>query len=131
MKFLLDTHVWLWSLLEPTKLSVGIQAILSNANNTLFLSPISVWETLILIEKKRIQVNGDSATWIATALRSSHVHEAPLTNAVAIRSRQIQLPHQDPADRFIAATTLEYSITLITADEHLLNSAQLPTVAAR
>lgn len=54
MKFLLDTHVWLWSLLEPTKLSVGIQAILSSSNNTLFLSPVSVWETLILIEKKRI-----------------------------------------------------------------------------
>ena len=130
MKFLLDTHVWLWSLLEPTKLNAITKSILIDPANTLFLSPISVWETLILIEKKRIQVNADPITWVTTALRHSHVHEAVLTHAVAMRSRQIQLPHQDPADRFIAATAIEYALTLLTADEHLLKSAQITTIAA-
>lgn len=68
MKFLLDTHVWLWSLLEPTKLGINVQAVLRDANNRLFLSPISIWETLILIEKKRIQVNSDPVTWVSIAL---------------------------------------------------------------
>jgi PIN domain nuclease of toxin-antitoxin system len=63
-------------------------------------------------------------------LRSSHVYEAALTYAIAMRSRQIQLPHQDPADRFIAATAIEYAFPLITADEHLLKFSQLTTIAA-
>lgn len=54
-------------------------------------------------------------------------HEAPLTHAVALRSRQINLPHQDPADRFIAATALEYGLTLMTADQHLRNADWLST----
>ena len=49
--------------------------------------------------------------------------EAPLTHAVAIRSRQLVLPHQDPSDRFIAATAVEYGLTLMTADHLLLNAA--------
>lgn len=110
MKFLLDTHVWLWSLLEPTKLNTTTKPILIDPTNTLFLSPISVWETLILIEKKRIQVNADPIIWVTTALQRSHVHEAALTHTIAMRSRQIQLPHQDPADRFIAATAKVYGI---------------------
>jgi len=79
-----------WSLLEPTKLNVVIQPILSDANNALFLSPISVWETLILVEKKRILVNTDPATWVTTDLHRSRIHEATLTHAIAIRSRQLQ-----------------------------------------
>ena len=50
--------------------------------------------------------------------------EAPLTHAVAIRSRQLMLPHQDPADRFIAATALEYNLTLMKADNTLLSTQQ-------
>ena len=54
MKFLLDTHIWLWSLLEPEQLSDNTRDVLKDDRNTLFLSPITVWETLILAEKNRI-----------------------------------------------------------------------------
>lgn len=131
MKFLLDTHVWLWSLLEPARLPPTLQATLRHPQNILFLSPISVWETLILIEKKRIQVNTTPVLWIETALRTSRVQEAPLTYGIAVRSRLIQLPHQDPADRFIAATAIEHSLMLITADDLLLNSSQLTVLSAK
>ncbi len=53
MKYLLDTHIWLWSLLEPDKLDADVVKILENTDNELFISPITVWETLILAEKKR------------------------------------------------------------------------------
>lgn len=65
--------------------------------------------------------------WVALALQTSSVESASLTYGVAIRSRQLQLPHQDPADRFIAATALEYDLTLMTADQHLLNLTDIPT----
>ena len=51
-----------------------------------------------------------------------------LTHAIAVKSRQIELPHKDPADRFIAATTWEYDLMLITADLLLQQCPQIRTV---
>lgn len=65
------------------------------------------------------------------ALRTSRVQEVALTHAIAVRSRQLLLPHQDPADRFIAATAVEHSLTLITADALLLNSSQVSVLPAK
>jgi len=58
-------------------------------------------------------------------LKRSPVQEASLSHAIALKSRLMELPHQDPADRFIAATAWEYEMTLITVDEHLRNCSQI------
>lgn len=125
MKFLLDTHIWLWSLLEPEKLSDNTRGVLKDDQNTLFLSPMTVWETLILAEKNRISLNKAPEDWVQEALQRSPVQEAPLTHSIAIKSRLILLPHEDPADRFIAATAWEYELTLITKDDHLRKASQI------
>ena len=51
--------------------------------------------------------------------------EAPLTHEVAMKSRSIQLPHKDPADRFIAATAFVYGLTLVTADSNIAVSQEI------
>ena len=104
MKYLLDTHIWLWSLLDPNKISSQVQEILRNGANELYISPITVWETLTLAEKGKIELDPSPEEWIIEALQRSPVVEAPLYHAVAIKSKSITLPHHDPADRFIAAT---------------------------
>jgi PIN domain nuclease of toxin-antitoxin system len=62
---------------------------------------------------------------IVEALERSPVKETPLSHAIAIKSRAIALPHQDPADRFIAATAWEHDLILITEDEKLQSAAQI------
>lgn len=119
MRYLLDTHIWLWSLLEPNKINKKTAEVLRNKDNELFISPITVWETLILAEKERIELDPSPKEWILEALKHGPVKEAKLSHAIAIKSRLIELPHKDPADRFIAATAWEYDLTLITADEKL------------
>ncbi len=99
--------------------------VLENPQHELFISPISIWETLILAQKQRIILNPSAQEWIQEALKRSPVQEIPLSNAIAIKSRLIVLPHQDPADRFIAATAWEHDMTLITVDEHLIKSTQI------
>jgi PIN domain nuclease of toxin-antitoxin system len=131
LNYLLDTHVWIWSLIDFNQLGSTTQSLLVDPQNVLFLSPISVWEALLLIERRRIIVHDEPYRWLETVLRDSALREAPLTHAIAIRSRTLSLPQQDPADRFIAATALEYNLTLITADQHLLNLAGLTTLPAR
>lgn len=128
MNYLLDTHIWLWGLLEPERLSHEMVSILTDDDNNLFISPISIWETLILAEKGRIELRPTPQAWIAEALENSPVREAVLSNAIAIKSRQIDLPHKDPADRFIAATAWENDFVLITADLLLRECQQIKVV---
>ena len=51
MKLLLDTHIWVWSLSEPSRLSPGVTRALDSKSSELWLSPISLWELGILVEK--------------------------------------------------------------------------------
>jgi len=125
VRLLLDTHIWLWSLLEPVRLTKQVAAELENPDNELWLSPISLWEVLILVEKRRVVLDLDAAVWIRRVLARVPFKEAPLNHEVALKSRSLSLAHQDPADRFLAATALVYDLTLVTADERLLHSKEL------
>lgn len=125
MRYLLDTHIWLWALLAPERLEDAVIQVLEDEEHELFISPITVWETLILAEKGRIELKPSPREWIAEALQQSLVKEARLTHTIAVKSRSIELPHQDPADRFIAATAWENDLVLITADSKLKESEQI------
>jgi PIN domain nuclease of toxin-antitoxin system len=119
MKLLLDTHIWLWSLAEPHRLSRRVAKELDNRQNELWLSPISMWEAFLLVRKKRVQISTDFTTWLATSLSTLPVIEAPVTFEVARALPTPKVPHEDPADRFLAATAKAFDLTLITADNNL------------
>ncbi len=111
--------------MEPEKLDEDIAQVLENKDNELFISPITVWETLILAEKGRIELRPSPNEWIVQALKRSPVKEAKLSHSIAIKSRQIEFPHKDPADRFIAATAWKNDLILSTEDEILKESKQI------
>ncbi len=128
LKVLLDTHIWLWYLLGDDKLSTNLQAIVASKKNELWLSPISVWETLVLAEKGRLELDSEAITWVKRYLRILDVKEARLTYEIAILSRQLDLSHQDPADRFIAASAIHYNLILATVDSRLVGLDWLKTI---
>ncbi len=119
MKLLLDTHVILWSVAEPERFPQNIALELENESNELWFSPVSVWEILLLAEKRRIILEADHKMSIRKMLKNLPLREAVLNQEVAIQSRHVDLPHQDPADRFLAATAMVYDLTLVTADKRL------------
>ena len=129
MKLLLDTHIWLWSALEPARLSKRVSRALVDSTNELWLSPMSVWEALVLARKKRVALEPSPEQWVRRALDELPIHEAHLNHEVAIRSETIRLRHTDPADRFLVATALVHELTLVTADRRLLESRHVPTLA--
>ena len=128
---LLDTHIWLWALLDPARLSRAVRALLASPTETLRLSPISVWEAVMLAERGRIALEPDPRSWLDRALATAPVAEAPLTFEVAMASRSIALDHKDPADRFIAASALVFGLTLVTADARLLDCPDIEVLANR
>jgi len=129
VKLLLDTHIWLWYLLGNSRLSLQLQTAIANSSNEIWLSPISIWDAAILAEKGRISLQPDTSTWVSLALKNLEIRDAVLNNEIALLSRQIDLPHQDPADRFIAATAVFYQLTLATVDSNLTSSSWLKTVS--
>jgi PIN domain nuclease of toxin-antitoxin system len=131
MKLLLDTHIWLWSVLEPERLSRRVAKEIEDASNQLWLSPISIWELIVLWQKRRIVPDEDIETWVPDALRSLPLQEAPVTYEVARETGRLQLPHRDPADRFLLATAKVFELTLVTADEHLLKVRDVSVLANR
>ena len=131
MRFLLDTHIWLWSLLEPKRLSRKVARELERPGNELWLSPVSVWEVLVLSGRGRIALEGGAESWIKRALDAAPLREAPLTYEVALATERIRLPHRDPADRFLAATAMVYGLTLVTADGNLGKSRDFAVLMSR
>lgn len=128
---LLDTHVWLWSLFDPRRLSSNALELLASHPASLHLSSVSVWETLLLAERGRLAIGDDRQRWIRGALSASPVTETPITFDVALASRSIRLPHEDPADRFIAASAKVFGLSLLTADTRLLDCPDIDTIPAR
>ncbi|HTM22646.1 MAG TPA: type II toxin-antitoxin system VapC family toxin [Kofleriaceae bacterium] len=120
MNLLLDTHIFLWSLLEPERLSPRLTATLEDPQHQIWLSPITTWECLVLAARGRVRLDPDPVTWVRRELGRLGLAEAPLNHEVAIASRTIDLDQADPADRFLAATAAVYDLTLVTADERLL-----------
>jgi len=104
---------------------------MESSENELWLSPISVWETLILAEKGRIQFKRDPLDWVREALSRVQCREATLNYEVAIRSRLVELDHPDPADRFIVATAAVYDLTLVTSDDRLLGCSGISLLPNR
>jgi PIN domain nuclease of toxin-antitoxin system len=128
---LLDTHVWFWSIAAPEHLERKVRARLQRAQGKVWLSPISVWELMVLAQRGRVRLDADPRLWIREALERAPLEEAVLNNDVALRSREVALPHDDPADRFLVATALSYGLTLVTADEILIGAKACPTLANR
>jgi len=131
MNLLLDTHIWIWNHLAPQKISSEVNAMLAATENDLWLSPVSVWELIVLVEKKRLELEKDLHEWVQQSKRELMLQEAPLSWEVADELRYTLLRQQDPADRFLVATARVYDLTLVTADESLMDVPGLSVLQNR
>ena len=119
MNILLDT--------ESQRLSRRLRLALTDPQNEVWLSPISTWEALMLHRKGRITFSGDAAAVLESS--AAQLLEAPLTHEIVIAAEQLALAHNDPADRFLAATAKVLGMTLATSDKMLLSLREISTLS--
>jgi PIN domain nuclease of toxin-antitoxin system len=120
MRLLLDTHIWIWQALTPDKLTKRAADAIQDERNELWLSPVSIWELLMLVRRGRVELDGDFDAWVSRSFSEVGLHEAALTTEVAVEVSRIRFSHRDPADQFIAASAKVFDLTLVTADPRLL-----------
>jgi PIN domain nuclease of toxin-antitoxin system len=131
MNLLLDTHIWIWNETAPEKLTSEINRELANPDNQLWLSPVSIWEMTVLLEKRRMELKQDFRSWAVESVTDLQLREATITWEVAHELRYTMLDHRDPADRFLVATARVYDLTLVTADERLMHVPNLKVLPNR
>jgi PIN domain nuclease of toxin-antitoxin system len=122
MKYVLDTHAWIWWNMHPNKLSTKTRNLLSTPKRyeELLLSAISPWEFCKLLEKGRLGISCSPEAWIADALDMPKLRIVPLTPAIAYRSTSLPQPfHEDPADQIIVATARAENATIISKDNRI------------
>ena len=78
MKLLLDTHIWLWSRGQPDRLTSSVVKALEDPENELWLSPISIWELVLLVETGRIVLDIVVEDWVARAMQAVPLKEAAI-----------------------------------------------------
>jgi PIN domain nuclease of toxin-antitoxin system len=123
MKYLLDTHTWIWWNMDPQKLSRKVKAIIGSASHyeELLISAISPWEFCKLLEKGRLDVTCDPGEWIIQALDMPKLRLVPLSPLLAYRSTVLPPPfHDDPADQIIVASARQENATILTKDQRIL-----------
>lgn len=134
---LLDTHVWIW-LVEgrPNTISAHAVALIESAADraALRVSALSAWEVAMLIQKRRLHLARDPASWVKEALVRRGITEVRLDSTVAVTAASLPAPAPtDPADRFLIATAFTNGWTLVTRDASILAyaaAARIPVLDA-
>ncbi len=120
MKFLLDTHIFLWASIEPDNLSQNVLKIIENSANILFLSSASVWEISIkhkLGKLKILDKNLNFTTFIEESIKYMNLNELPIRIKHIYSLYNLPSIHKDPFDRILTSQALAEDLILITNDK--------------
>ena len=123
----LDTHILLWSLLEPEELSKTTKQKITLAQNAgqLFICSISLWEIAMLNLKKRINIYEPVQDFLRSIAEIKGLNIVEISPEIAAESILLMDNfHGDPADRIIAASAKIKGATLLTRDKKILNWAK-------
>lgn len=114
----LDTHVWLWWLSAPDRLSSRARREIADASE-IGVSTMSVWELATLVRRGRLELDRPVGDWVARAFSDARTSAIAPTPEMALQAAlldQRSFPG-DPADRFIFASARTLRATLVTRDE--------------
>ena len=121
MRILIDTQIFVWSVIDSEKLVPPARQIILEAAEV-FVSAASIWE--IAIKAKIGKLEGDPHEFVA-AIDKSGFHELPIMARHAAKVYELPLYHRDPFDRMLIAQALSEPLRLLTADGMLAQYSEL------
>jgi len=133
LKYVLDTHAWIWAVLNDRRLGPRARRVLNSiSHEKIGLAAISLKEASWLLARGRIVIEAPNLSWADWLRLASSVPQLdilPLTAEVAIESEQFssRFP-SDPADRLICATARVHGLTLLTSDRSIRRSREVATI---
>ena len=119
MRYLVDTHVLLWSFINPARLSFSISQLLKNKNNVIYYSPINLWEISIKYGLKKINLKGITPEAFYDEVNNSFYICKKINNADLITSYKLPIYHKDPFDRFLIWEAIKNDFILMSVDKRM------------
>lgn len=118
MKYVLDTCTYYWLVDDQRPLSAAALAAISDTENSLHFSAITVTEIHRLIRKGKISIHapGGLDDWLRKGLAQHRVVCEPITLEIAHTAELLPPIHNDPADRFILATARVLGARVLSPD---------------
>ncbi len=120
MRFLLDTHVFLWLLGEPERVAPSVRDTLADRRNEILVSAASALEVATKVRLGKLDAARPLVAAWSERLRELDADELPVTSAHAVLAGTMTWDHRDPFDRLLAAQALIENVVLVTADRALL-----------
>ncbi len=119
MRVLLDTHSFLWWIMDDARLSLQARSILRDGRNTLVVSAATGWEIAIKAGLGKIMLPGDPPQFVLQQIR--HNHLSPLAIELDHALHVFTLPdiHRDPFDRILVAQSQVEQLPIVTADPQI------------
>lgn len=114
MRILLDTHLLLWSLSKPSKLSAPVRRMIDAAE--VYASAASIWEISIKSALRKLDANPRE---VLDGIEPAGFSLLPVSGEHAARVSELPLLHKDPFDRMLVAQALVEPMILLTNDEAL------------
>jgi|SRR3989338_962061 len=115
MRYLLDTHIFIWWMEKNKRLSKDIFNLLNNPQNQIFLSVASVWELIIKKAKKKLKTPKD----VQGGIKASGFIPINIEMLHVLDLEKLPMHHNDPFDRIIISQAKIEHLTLITADKKI------------
>ena len=128
---LLDTHVLVWLVGEPEKLSKAAASAIRRARNSdgLAIADVTIWELAQLLSRGVLQSGGTVENTVRSLVGRSGVSVKPITPEIAALATQFPNDYpRDPIDRLIGATARAEGLALVTRDEGIRKSPLLKTI---
>ncbi len=116
MKVLLDTHIWLWWVLEPARLGPQAQATIANPGNQVFISAVSTWEVVIKFALGRLELPGGPSRFFQDSLANDGFDALSVTPQHTLGVSDLPDIHKDPFDRLLVAQAIVEGAALISSD---------------
>lgn len=117
MKVLLDTHTFIWALLQDHRLSPKSKQVLSSDDSELYFSLASLWEIAIKIKLGKLNAVGSSVAYIRDEMEAYGIQLLPIRYEDILQLEALPVHHSDPFDRLLIAQAITESLPILTADE--------------
>ena len=114
MSFLLDTHTFLWIFQAPERLPKKVRKIITDSDNTLFLSTASGWEIGIKYHLGKLKLPQRPDDFVPVNTRDRNILSLEIEMEQALRAASLPAYHKDPFDRMLIAQAQLKKLTVLT-----------------
>jgi len=119
MKYLLDTHAFLWFVTDDNRLSSKAKSIIQDSNNEIYFSAASAWEISIKTKLGRLKLGRNLESFIIEQLTENSFGPLAITVSHSLYTEKLPQIHKDPFDRIMISQSKIENMVMITRDREI------------